>query len=126
MKSSLKRLTKQATLIKTLLSGSNSDMVTNELNTLEKTYGEFGENYARACAILGYTSGANEQDEDSQTEVAILMEEADSKYLAIKEEVVLMAFLRLLVTDQEMNGRSESPIQTLVELMKKSLSALWI
>jgi len=35
-----------------------------------------------------------------------------------------MAFLRLLVTDQEMKGRSEIPIQTLVELMK-SLSALW-
>ena len=52
MKSCKKRLVKQATLIRTLLSGTNRDVVTNELNTLEKTYGEFGENYAHVCAIL--------------------------------------------------------------------------
>ena len=87
MKSSKKRLVKQAALISTLLDGSNRDMVTNELNTLEKTYGEFAENYAHACSILGDTSDADELDEEAQTAVSILMEEVDSKYLAVKENV---------------------------------------
>ena len=87
MKSSKKRLQKQASLIKTLLTGSNRDMVTNELNTLEKTYGEFAEDYARACAILGEMSEANEEDEDIQDTVSILMEEVDSSYLSVKENV---------------------------------------
>ena len=87
MKSCKKRLVKQATLIRTLLSGTNRDMVTNELNTLEKTYGEFGENYARACAILGEIVEANAEDEETQTAISILMEEVDSQYMAIKEDV---------------------------------------
>ena len=87
MKSSLKRLVKQAALIKALLNGSNRDMVTNELNTLEGTYGEFGEHYARACSILAETVEANADNEEVQLTVSLLMEEADSKYLSIKEDV---------------------------------------
>ena len=52
MSSCEKRVTKQVGIITLLLEGTNSEMVTNELNALEKTYIEFADTYARACELL--------------------------------------------------------------------------
>ena len=85
MKSCEKRLAKQVTIIDSLLSGSNIDFVNSEMNTLQKSYDEFTDSYSRACKLL---SDQVDGDEVEQfTEISILMDTVDSKYLWLKEKV---------------------------------------
>ena len=85
MKSCRKRLQKQVDIVLLLLSSSNVDAVNNEMNTIDKTYAEFAESYARACSVA-----AEEGEEDltsQQDEVNALMESTDTLYLGCKENV---------------------------------------
>ncbi len=82
MKSCQKRLHKQTEIVTLLLDGSNRDMVDNEMNTLEKTYSEFADSYARACELIG--EDEKNELEEFQTTTSNLMEAADSTYLDCK------------------------------------------
>ena len=53
MKSCTKRMKKQIDIVTLLLSGNNVDLVNSEMNTIENTYSEFTESYARACEVFG-------------------------------------------------------------------------
>ena len=92
MTSSRKRLAKQTGIIEALLDGTNVDMITNEMNNLDKTYADFTESYARACATL--STPMDEVDETEEAEevqkqelISKLMEDVDNDYLSCKEKV---------------------------------------
>ena len=84
MKSCHRRLKKQVDILLLLLNGNNPDSVTNELNTVEKTYSEFAEQYARVCMIL--SQDETEELIEQKEEVSQLMESTDEMYLECKEK----------------------------------------
>ena len=87
MKTYKKRLTKQTGIVDTLLTGFNADLVNSEVASIEKTYGEFTDSYARSCEIVGETEEEEEGLKQLQTEIGVLSEEVDNLYLECKEKV---------------------------------------
>ncbi len=89
MKACDKRMKKQVGIVTLLLGGQNIDPVNNEMSSIEKTYQEFTELYARACVLLTYEEIGEEIGElaELNTEVSVLMSGMDHQYLECKEVV---------------------------------------
>jgi hypothetical protein len=85
MKSCHRRLTKQVDILLLLLNGSVVDSVTNDLDIVEKTYSEFTDLYARACALL--SEDDSNQFAEEHKEINQLMDSTDEIYLSCKERV---------------------------------------
>ena len=85
MKSCQKRMTKQTEIVTVLLSGSNVDLVNNEMNTLDKMYSEFADSYAQASDLL--SEDDTDEPEEHHTTISNLMEAANDTYLGCKEKV---------------------------------------
>ena len=65
-----------------MLDGINVDAVTNDLASLERTYSEFSDLYARACGLLG--DDDSEEVNELHSEIMKLMESVDDVYLDSK------------------------------------------
>jgi hypothetical protein len=89
MKSINKRLNKQVEFVDSLLEVCNIDAINKEMISMEKTYTEYTEAYARSC---GLTSDLTDDEIKSAEELdpnqlAALMEEMDTKYMDCKVRV---------------------------------------
>ncbi len=83
MKTTRNRLTKQIKIVDALLRGTNVEPVNNEMVSVERTYVEISDAYARSCEM--FQEDDNENIE--QSEIGRLMEETDNIYLECKERV---------------------------------------
>ena len=85
MKSCNKRLKKQIDIVLLLLNGSNVESVNDEMNSIEKTYTEFMDSFARACGVV--SEDAEDKFSEQYNEASLLAESTDNMYLDCKENV---------------------------------------
>ena len=89
MKSTNKRLNKQVEFVDSLLEVSNIDAINKEMISMEKTYTEYTEAYARSCGLTSELTDdeIKSSEEFNPSQLAASMEEIDSKYMDCKVRV---------------------------------------
>ena len=106
VKTAKKRIEKQWLIIDKLLSGTNVELVNNEVVAFDKSYNDVSDAYSRLCGLYGDEMEEHEQAEHA--EIAALMEKVDDEYLAWKSIICTWVLKQDEKTLQEVEKASST------------------